>query len=566
MIRYHNLTMKKKFKTTVAVLALLGSVFLFARAGDDYFEISKNLDIFASLYREINTNYVDDTKPGELMKTGIEAMLSSLDPYTNYIPESQIEDYRFMTTGQYGGIGALIQKRDDQIVITETYDEFPAQNAGLLIGDRIISIDGKNVVGKSTSEISDFLKGQPKTTVDMEVERGSGDAMKKLNFKLERAEIKIHDVPFYTMINEKVGYIRLAGFTQSASSEFLLAFRELKENKSMDALVIDLRGNGGGLLRESVSIVNLFVDKGTPVVSTRGKLKEWEKDYKAMANPVDVAIPIVVLVDRNSASASEIVAGSIQDLDRGVIIGRTTYGKGLVQQTVDLSYNSKLKVTVAKYYTPSGRCIQKLNYSDRNAEGKAREIPDSLINEFKSIKYGRPLFDGKGIKPDIEIQNETYSNIAFGLVQKNHVFDFATNVRLRIESIGNPKEYEVSDELFGEFKSYIGSQDFAYETNAEALLEELKASTEEEHYYTDIEKEYHELQHKLLEVKSNDLDKHEQEIKNILASEIVLRYHNQKGQLEYSLKQDPYLDSALSVLGNMEKYNAILRGPTSSDE
>jgi carboxyl-terminal processing protease len=302
------------------------------------------------------------------------------------------------------------------------------------------------------------------------------------------------------------------------------------------------------------------------VVSTRGKLKEWDKEYKAMANPMDVDIPIVVLVDRNSASASEIVAGSIQDLDRGVIIGRTTYGKGLVQQTVDLSYNSKLKVTVAKYYTPSGRCIQKLNYSDRSEDGKAREIPDSLISEFKSIKYGRPLFDGKGITPDIEIQNETYSNIAFGLVQKNHVFDFATKVRLKNESIGQAKDYEVSNGLFSEFKSYIGSQDFAYETNAEALLDELKASTEEEHYYAEIEKEYHELQHKLLEVKSNDLDKHEQEIKNILASEIVLRYHNQKGQLEYSLKNDPYLDSALSVLGNMEKYNAILHGSTTPDE
>lgn len=552
--------MKQKFRGLILALSLVLASLLFIRATDDYFEISKNLDIFASLYREINTHYVDETKPGNLMKIGIDAMLRALDPYTNFIPESQIEDLRFMTTGQYGGIGAWIQKRGDIVLVTETYDDFPAQKAGILIGDRILEIDGKSIEGKNTGEISDFLKGQPSTKVRLKVERDSEDKNQAFDFEIERAEITIKNVPHSGILQGDAGYIKLSGFTQSASDEFGKALAELRGNEKVKGLIVDLRGNGGGLLKESVSIVNNFVPKGTEVVKTKGKLKEWDQSHKAMGNPVDLEIPIVVLVDHNSASASEIVAGSLQDLDRAVVIGTETYGKGLVQQTVDLSYNSKLKVTVAKYYTPSGRCIQKVNYADREENGMVHDIPDSLIHEFKSLKYGRRLFDGKGITPDIIVADDTMSNISAGLLNDYLIFDFATAYRLRHKELPGGVEYKVSEEVLGEFKEFISSKKFKYSTKAEKYLDDLKRSAEQELYYGEIEEQYELLHRKLGDVKGNDFEKHSREISTLLSSEIVLRYYNQKGQLVHSLSEDPCVKEALAVLHDATRYQSVLTG------
>ncbi|MBL4593220.1 MAG: S41 family peptidase [Flavobacteriales bacterium] len=549
--------MKKQITKIVVIISIATtSIFTFGFA-DSYFEVSKNLDIFSTLFRELNIYYVDDADPGELMKTGIDAMLKSLDPYTNYIPESKMEDYRMMTTGQYGGIGALIQTQGDKVVISEPYEGFGAFKAGLRAGDKIIKIDGNEAVGKSSSEIRDFLLGQPGTTVEIIIERPGTDGL--LTKIVTREEVKIKDVPYAGMVGDSIGYIRLTGFTSSASSEVKTALNDLKQ-QGAKAIILDLRGNGGGLLRESVNIVNLFVEKGTPVVSTRGKIKSWDQEYKALSMPIDTEIPLAILVNGGSASASEIVSGSLQDNDRAVILGSLSFGKGLVQHVKDLSYNTKLKVTVAKYYTPSGRCIQKLDYSHRNKDGKVDEIPDSLITEFKTLKSKRSVFDGQGISPDIKIDSKLLSDISASLLFKNLFFSYATEYRLKHETINKINEFSLTDEEYENFVHYLSGKDYEYTTESEDILITLEKAAKNDKYFEDVKKEYEALKNKLHHNKKDDLYKFKDEIKYILESEIVSRYYYQKGQIEISLKHDLVLEEAIKTLNNKDLYNSILAG------
>jgi carboxyl-terminal processing protease len=549
--------MKKQITKIVVIISIATtSIFTFGFV-DSYFEVSKNLDIFATLFRELNIYYVDDSDPGELMKTGIDAMLESLDPYTNYIPESKMEDYKMMTTGQYGGIGALIQTQGENVVISEPYKGFGADKAGLLAGDKIIKIDGNEATGKSSSEIRDFLLGQPGTTIELIIERpGTKELITKI---VTREEVKIKDVPYAGMVDDSIGYIRLTSFTESASSEVKTALNNLKA-QGATSIVLDLRGNGGGLLRESVNIVNFFVEKGTLVVSTKGKIKDWDKEYKALSMPIDIEIPLVVLVNGGSASASEIVSGSLQDNDRAVIIGSLSYGKGLVQQVRPLSYNSKLKVTVAKYYTPSGRCIQKLDYSNRNKAGKVGEIPDSLITEFKTINNKRSVFDGKGIDPDIDIKGKILSDISASLLLKNLFFGYATEYRLKHDTIKETAKFSLSDNEFEDFVQYLSGKDYEYTTASEDLLVKLEKAAKEDKYFDDVKGEYEALKNKLNHNKKGDLYKFKDEIKYILESEIITRYYYQQGQIKASLKDDPVLDEAIKTLNNPEIYKSILSG------
>lgn len=522
---------------------------------DEYFEISRNMDIFATLFRELNIYYVDETKPGDLMKKGIDSMLESLDPYTNYIPESEIEDYRFMTTGQYGGIGALIGQKGDQVVITDPYEGFPAQKADLRAGDVIIEIDGKAVKGKKYDEISKILKGQPKTPVKLLVKReGEKDPIEKT---VMREEIKINSVPYYGMLDDEIGYIRLTGFTDNAGGEVRDALLELKSKNNVKSVVLDLRGNPGGLLNEAVNITNIFVDKGVDVVNTKGKVKEWDKTYKALNNPVDTQIPLAVLVNSGSASASEIVSGSIQDLDRGIIIGQRTFGKGLVQTTRPLSYNSQLKVTTAKYYIPSGRCIQALDYTHRNEDGSVGKIPDSLVSEFKT-KSGRLVYDGGGIAPDFATEPEYLSNIAQSLLSKQLIFDYATQYRIRHASIPSAKDFRISDAEYTEFVTWLYDKEYDYTTKSEKTFDELKEIAVKEKYYDGMKEQFESLRKSLMHDKQADLIKNKDEIKQLLQDEIASRYYYQKGRIEASFPYDPEITKAIEALKNKEVFTAIM--------
>lgn len=553
--------MKKLFaRNKKAGLLLAGftlSVFLSLGFVTNYFEVSKNLDIFATLYRELNIYYVDDTDPGKLMKTAIDAMLESLDPYTVFIPESQMEDYRIMTTGQYGGIGASIQTRDEFVIITDPYEGFPAQKAGLMAGDKILEIDGKSVKGKKSGDVREVLLGQPNTSVKLLIERPG--TKEKIEKTVVRQEVKISDVPYYGMLNDKTGYIKLTGFTETASKEVKTALLELK-SKQATTLVLDLRGNGGGLLHEAVNIVNLFVNKGEPVVSTKGKVKEWEKEYKALNAPLDTEIPLVVLIDGGSASASEIVAGALQDLDRAVVIGRNSFGKGLVQQAKPLSYNSRLKITVSKYYIPSGRCIQRVDYSNRDDEGKVSSVPDSLKKPFNTLKSKRTVYDGAGIEPDIAVEDEKPSEILQSLFLNHHIFDFATDFRIRNGTIPNAKNFRVDDTEYQNFIAFLKDKDYDYTTESEEILEKLKEATKEDRYYDKIEEEYLALKKKLSHNKNEDLLTFQKEIKDYLEIDIVSRYFYQKGQVENSLDKDKMIDEALRILQDKPTYTGILKG------
>lgn len=546
----------KSFKKYLLILSIAASSFLSLSFVDNYFEISKNLDIFATLFRELNMYYVDDIQPGELIKKGIDAMLKSLDPYTNYIPESEIEDYRFMTTGEYGGIGAIIRQKDDYIVIVEPYEGSPAQKADIRAGDLIIEVNGKNIKGKTSSEVSKILKGQANSEVTLLIQReGEKNLIEK---KLIRQEIKINDVPYYGMLKDDIGYIKLTGFTESASREVKNAFTDLK-SKGMKKLIFDLRDNGGGLLKEAVNIVNIFVPKGSDIVSTKGKIKEWDKVHKALYAPLDLEIPLVVLINGNSASASEIVAGAIQDFDRGVVIGEPSFGKGLVQQTRPLSYNAQLKVTVAKYYTPSGRCIQKLDYSHKNEKGEATKIPDSLITAFKT-KGGRTVYDGNGIMPDINTEKKEYSLISSVLMNKNYIFDYATLYRLKHENINNAREFKLNDDDFEEFVNFLNDKDYSYVTSTEKMLDEIKSTAEKEKYLKEIEAELQALNNKLKTNKQNDLYRFKEEIIELLENEIVSRYYFQRGRIENSFNYDFDIKKAAEILNDSITYARILKG------
>ncbi len=555
--RPRTINMKKMKKIKIFLIAAFigASAFLTTGFVDSYFEVSKNLDIFATLFRELNIYYVDETNPGDLMKKGIDKMLESLDPYTNFIPESEIEDYRYMTTGQYGGIGALIRQQGDYVVISEPYEGFPAQKADLRAGDKLLKLNDIDVKGKTTDDISKLLKGQPSTTIKLLVER-EGQA-KPIEKVVNREEIKIKNVPYFGMLNKEVGYIKLAGFTENAAGEVKSALIELKKNAELKSVVFDLRGNPGGLLKEAIDIVNIFAEKGTEVVSTKGKVKEWDKIHKATNNPVDLTIPIAVLVDRGSASAAEIVSGAIQDLDRGVVIGQRSYGKGLVQQTRPLSYNAQLKVTVAKYYIPSGRCIQALDYSHRNQDGSVEKVADSLIYAFKT-KNGRVVYDGGGVAPDIAVETQKYSNILGSLVSKNLIFDFATKYRLAHETIAPAKEFKLTDAEYDEFVAFLSGKDYDYTTKTEKKLEELKKSAADEKAMEDINAEVEALKTKIKHSKSADLVKYKPEIKQFLEEEITSRYYFQTGRLEASLKDDQEIKEALAVLNDADRYKKIL--------
>ncbi len=547
-------------KTKKMLLVLLVSAGIFSSFSfvDNYFEVSKNLDIFATLFREVNMYYVDETKPGDLMKKGMDAMLESLDPYTNYIPESDIEDYRFMQTGQYGGIGSLIRKKNDQIVISEPYEGYPAYKADLRAGDVILEVDGKPIKGKNQDDISKILKGQPNTIVKLLIEReGEKNPIEKV---ITREEIKVKSVPFYGMLEGNVGYMRLTSFTQESSDEVKKAFTELKsKNPGLKGIVFDLRGNPGGLLHEAINISNLFVEKGTDIVSTKGKVQEWNKVYKSINSPVDVTIPVALLINSGSASASEIVSGSLQDLDRAVVIGQRSFGKGLVQTTRELSYHSQLKVTTAKYYIPSGRCIQALDYTNRNEDGSVGKIPDSLITLFKT-KGGRPVYDGGGIKPDIALAAATYSKIAISLENKALIFDFATKYRREHANIAPAKEFKLSEKEYEEFMAFISNKEYDYTTKSEKLLKELKETAKSEKYFEAAESEYEALKAKLIHHKTEDLSNFKSEIKSLIESEIVSRYYYQKGKIEASLANDPEVKKAIDVLSDPILYTSILSG------
>ncbi len=547
--------MIKKLTLTVCSVLFLSAGLLFGQS-NNLFEVSKNIEIFTGVYKQLDLNYVDEINPGTLMKKGIDAMLGTLDPYTNYIPESEIEDYRFMTTGQYGGIGAQIQQRDGLIMITEPYQGSPADKAGLMAGDIILEINGNSTKNRSMDDVSNILKGEPGSAIRLKYKRD--DQIKEVS--LNRENIQVENIPYSGMLNDHVGYLKLNGFTQKATEEVKAAYMKMKETGKLKSLIFDLRGNGGGLLNEAVNIANLFVDKDILIVSTKGRLPVANVSYKTMMNPVDKEIPLVFLVDKMSASASEILAGAMQDLDRAVILGQRSFGKGLVQNVLPLVYNSQLKITVAKYYITSGRCIQAIDYSHKDKEGNAGKIADSLVTAFKT-RNGRTVYDGGGIMPDVFVDPPKYSGVASNLIRKYLIFDFVSQYKKQHPTVAPAAEFVVDDAIYQQFVTFVSDKPYQDYTNAtEKLLEEIKQNAEKEKYFDRIAPDYDALKKALKESKSQDLTVNKEEIKSLIRDEMMTRYYYQKGRIEASLAADPEIIRAKEILDNPEHYSGILKG------
>lgn len=542
---------KKKVLLSAGILAVIAG-FSFQI---DLFQISKNLDIFAAVYRELNVSYVDEVNSSRLIKTGIKAMLNDLDPYTEFVPESEIEDYKMKyVSTQYGGIGAGIIHRDDKVYVSETFEGYPAQLADIRAGDEIISINNQPLKGKNSDEVSSLLKGAKDTSIEIKLIR-SGKTIEK---KIKRAEIKQPNVSYYGMLDNNIAYIKLDKFLESSAQEVKEALIHLKKNNP-EGLIIDLRFNGGGILQEAVKIVNLFVGKDIEVVSQRGRKNDKKVQYKTSTTPLEPHLPLVILINGRSASASEIVAGAVQDLDRGVVIGQRSFGKGLVQQTFNLPYNSLVKVTVAKYYTPSGRCIQALDYTHRLDDGSVEKVADSLITEYKT-RGGRSVYDGSGIYPDIFVEPYKYHQVTQTLVTKYHIFDFATQYRNNTSAIASATEFRLSDADYAHFVSFLANRDFKYQTATESLLESLRKEASEDKRLEDIKAELHALENKLNKAKNNDLETFKPEIKRILEAEIVQRYYFDKGTVLQSFQHDEELKKAIEIFGNKPLYMAVLEG------
>lgn len=542
----------KKLLVLLLAVPMFGTLPVHAQNND--FEIAKNVDIFVSILKELNEKYADEISPGTLTLTAIDAMLKSLDPYTVYYPESQIEEYRMMTTGQYGGIGALIQQHGEDVMISEPYDGTPSQKSGLRAGDIVRKVNGQSLEGKNSSDVSAAMKGQPGSTLVLEVFRPS--ANKTMTFNIVREEIKMPNIPYSGMLDNQIGYVKLDQFTEKAGTEVREAFLKLKE-QGMKYFILDLRNNGGGLLSEAVNILNIFVDKGTAIVETKGKIPEQQRVHKTMAQVTDKDIPVVVLVNENSASASEIVSGAFQDLDRGVIVGKKTFGKGLVQNVLPIDYNTSLKITVSKYYIPSGRCVQNIEYFEKDTTKGAYKIPDSLAVAYKT-KNGRTVYDKGGVEPDVLTADSLVSDILLALVTNYHIFDFANDYRAKHETIVDADKFKVDDQLYKEFCDYLKDKDYSYKTETEEKLEALKKAAEEEKLFTDIETYYNQLKNKLDEEKSQDLIKYQKEISEYLASEIVVRYYYQKGRIMNMLSADPDVTVAKQILLDQARYKSIL--------
>ena len=553
---------KTRTGTIIIVLSLLlvtgiSTGFLINQETRD-FRIAKNLDIFFTLFGELNTFYVDEIDPDKVIKAGIDNMLKTLDPYTVYYPESEVDEFTFMTTGKYGGIGSVVRSNGDYVVIIEVYKGFPADLAGIKPGDILKKIEGTSLKGLSTDKVSEKLKGSPGTQITLTIERNGTEK----DYPIKREKIAIPPVPYYGMIDSKTGYIRFTSFTQNCIEDVRNALNSLKNSNSQQ-IILDIRGNPGGLLTEAVDIVNLFVGQGNEVVSTKGKVKQFDEDFKTTKQAVDEKIPLAIIINRGSASASEIVAGAIQDLDRGIIVGQRSYGKGLVQITRPLRYNTQLKVTTAKYYIPSGRCIQAVDFSHPNEDGSVGIIPDSLISEFKT-KNGRIVKDGGGITPDIEVLPEPLSQITTELYLRNYIFDYATKYYWSHPDIKSPEQFSFTDKDFNDFQKVLTDRNFSYKTSTEESLNELIINAKREKYYeihkdlfTDLEKD---ITHSL----DQDLTLFRKEITELLEDEIISRYFYEEGAIAWTLKKDEQILKALEILNNKEKYSAILKGKTGS--
>lgn len=545
--------MKKKAFYILIVTGLFFSL-SFTEPADRYFEIAKNLDIFATLFKEVNALYVDEVNPNTMIRTGIDAMLGSLDPYTNYIPEDEVEDYRTVNTGQYGGIGAVTRDISNRTMVTMVMEGYTAQKSGLKIGDEILKIDDVDIATLSREEVNQLMKGQVGTTVSLTVKRISSPTPIKLEFKRER--IKISNVPYFGMVAENVGYIQLSDFTPDAGKEVRSALISLKE-KGAERVILDLRGNPGGLLIEAVNVTNIFIPKGKKVVSTKGKIPENNLSYETLNVPTDTEIPVAVLINRGSASASEIVAGTLQDYDRGVIIGEKSFGKGLVQVSRPLSYNSQLKVTTAKYYTATGRCIQVLDYAHRREDGSVGSIPDSLKSEFKTTN-GRVVHDGGGIEPDIKTTPAEAHSLTQVLYEKGFLFDYATYYVSKHESIGEAKGFALTDAEYMEFVNWMKNKDYSYRSYMEHQFHKFIEEVKKERYHNELKSQLDLIQQKIEEAKKSDLIAYKNEIKMLLEGDIVARYHLEKGSIESGFKYDTDVKKAIEVLNDQPNYKKIL--------